>query len=95
MNKMFAHQPRHAAPPPTAGETGPDELSPAAQAWTARLDLAPRACCCPARPAVAAIMPPRPGRPRPVDLLLCGHHYRASASALEAAGATVHLGARW
>jgi hypothetical protein len=34
-------------------------------------------------------MPPKPGRPRPVDLWLCGHHYRASFVALELAGATV------
>jgi hypothetical protein len=27
---------------------------------------------------------------RPVDLLLCGHHYRAGRAALRAAGATVY-----
>lgn len=48
-----------------------------------------RACCCPARPVVKVIMPPAPGRPHPVDLWLCGHHYRASMVALEIAGATV------
>jgi hypothetical protein len=32
-------------------------------------------------------MPPAPERPRPVDLLLCGHHYRVSRKALAAAGA--------
>jgi hypothetical protein len=47
-----------------------------------------RACCCPARPVVKVIMPPTPGRPRPVDLWLCGHHYRASLVPLELAGAT-------
>ena len=30
------------------------------------------------------------GRPHPVDLLLCGHHYRASLAALHAAGAAVY-----
>ncbi len=35
-------------------------------------------------------MPPVPGRPHPVDLLLCGHHYRVSRAALRAAGATVY-----
>ena len=49
-----------------------------------------RACCCPARPVVTVIMPPAPGRPRPVDLLLCGHHFRVSRAALTAAGAAVY-----
>ncbi|WP_300602965.1 hypothetical protein [Trebonia sp.] len=48
-----------------------------------------RSCCCPARPMVKVIMPPAPGRPDPVDLWLCGHHYRASRAALLAAGADV------
>jgi len=48
-----------------------------------------RACCCPARPVVRVIMPPTATRPRPVDLWLCGHHYRASLKALQAAGASV------
>ncbi len=52
--------------------------------WTAE-----RACCCPAKPAVVAVLPPAPGRDHETDLLLCGHHYRASRGALEAAGATV------
>ena len=34
-------------------------------------------------------MPPAAGRPHPVDLWLCGHHYRASAAALDTAGARV------
>jgi hypothetical protein len=50
---------------------------------------ASRACCCPAKPAVVAVMPPSPGRPHPTDLLLCGHHHRVSRRALEAAGALV------
>jgi hypothetical protein len=48
-----------------------------------------RACCCAARPVVRVIMPPTADRARPVDLWLCGHHYRASLQALLAAGATV------
>jgi len=52
--------------------------------------VADRACCCPARPVVTVIMPPAPGRLRPVDLLLCGHHFRVSRAALIAAGATVY-----
>jgi hypothetical protein len=34
-------------------------------------------------------MPARPARPRPTDLLLCGHHYRVSRQALAAASAVV------
>ena len=48
-----------------------------------------RACCCPGRPAVRVIMPPTASRAHPVDLWLCGHHYRASLGALCAAGAIV------
>ena len=47
-----------------------------------------RACCCSAAPKMVIMMPSRDGRPRPVDLWLCGHHYRASQQALKAAGAT-------
>ncbi len=46
-------------------------------------------CCCPARPAVKVIMPPTADRAYPVDLWLCGHHYRASLGPLLAAGASV------
>ena len=48
-----------------------------------------RSCCCPARPVVKVIMPPTADRAQPVDLWLCGHHYRTSAAALHAAGASV------
>jgi len=41
-------------------------------------------------PAVTVIMPPTAARRHPVDLLLCGHHYRASQAALRAAGATAY-----
>jgi len=51
--------------------------------------VAQQSCCCPARPQVKVIMPPTATRPHPVDLWLCGHHYRASRAALAAAGATV------
>jgi hypothetical protein len=48
-----------------------------------------RACCCPATPVMVVLMPPGTGRPAPVDLWLCGHHYRESRQALAAAGARV------
>ena len=57
--------------------------------WRRALCSAPRACCCPARPAVIAVLPPSPGRPRAEDLLLCRHHYRASRKALAVAGAVI------
>jgi len=47
------------------------------------------ACCCPARPAVKVIMPLGSGREYPVDLWLCGHHYRDSLAVLLAAGAAI------
>ena len=46
-----------------------------------------RACCCPAQPMVKVVMPPTASRTNPVDLWLCGHHYRVSRQALAAAGA--------
>ena len=58
--------------------------------WAWPLEFAGRACCCPAKPAAVVVMPPADGRPYPVDLLLCAHHYRASVGALLAAGAAVY-----
>ena len=49
------------------------------------LGITERACCCPARPVVRVMMPATARRPDPADLLLCGHHYRASQAALQAA----------
>jgi hypothetical protein len=68
----------------------PDPGQPARNAvyWRA-LRTADRACCCPARPVVVAVMPEGPGRDHPTDLLLCGHHYRVSRRALAAAGAVI------
>jgi hypothetical protein len=45
------------------------------------------ACCCPSRAVVRVLMPPTPDRPRQVDLLLCGHHFRLSQWNLASAGA--------
>ena len=70
---------------PAQGRTG-DELDGLGRP----VPLSSRACCCPATPVVTVIMPPSAARPHPVDLLLCGHHYRASQAALHAAGATVY-----
>lgn len=48
---------------------------------------AERACCCPAKPRVVAIIPPASGREHRTELLLCMHHFRASMGALFATGA--------
>jgi hypothetical protein len=83
MKGWFAHRDsahRHAA---DLGKL--DDLLP-----SLRHVVADRACCCPATPVVSVIMPPAPGRPHPVDLLLCGHHFRVSRAALAAAGAAVY-----
>ena len=49
-----------------------------------------RACCCPGRPVVRVIMPPTAARPYPVDLLLCGHHYRVCREKLAARGTDIY-----
>jgi hypothetical protein len=43
----------------------------------------PAACCCAAGPVVQVVLPPAAGR-EPVELLLCGHHFRASRDGLTA-----------
>jgi hypothetical protein len=48
-----------------------------------------RACCCAARPAVIAVLPPSANRQSDTDLLFCGHHYRALLPALAGHGATI------
>ncbi len=80
MKSLFAHS--SGADPVWLAEELPGPGKP--------LTLADRACCCPARPVVTVMMPPGPGRPIPADLLLCGHHYKASCAALRAAGAIVY-----
>jgi len=74
-----------------AGGNAPESggAPPVPSLWSSPLCDEDRACCCPARPVVRVIMPPIPGRPHAVDLLLCGHHYRISRHVLAAAGATV------
>jgi hypothetical protein len=51
--------------------------------WPA-LRRASRSCCCVARPTVIIVLPPSAGRPRPTELLLCGHHFERSRPALMA-----------
>ncbi len=83
MSRFFpGHAARRSEP------SDPGEPAGAAVYWRA-LRNADRACCCPARPSVVAVMPAVPGRDHPTDLLLCGHHYRVSRRALAAAGAVI------
>jgi hypothetical protein len=48
-----------------------------------------QACCCVARAVVRVVMPPTAARPHETELLMCGHHYRASRASLAAAHAAV------
>jgi hypothetical protein len=48
-----------------------------------------QACCCVARAVVRVVMPSTATRLHETELLLCGHHYRVSRTALAAAHATV------
>lgn len=73
----------------TAAATERPLTSEPAAVYTPARRYAGRACCCPAQPAVIVIMPPAGGRRLATDLLLCGHHYRASKAALDRNGATI------
>lgn len=82
---------QHQLSPPRKTDPEPAETAPPNVLlvnWRA-VRHASRACCCTARPLVVALMPPVPGRPHRTELLLCGHHYRASRPALAAADAVV------
>jgi hypothetical protein len=73
-----------------AGHRAPAGTGTDGADWAWSLSVAERACCCAARPAVAAVLPPTPDRPYPMDLLLCRHHFRRARNALAAAAAVVY-----
>jgi hypothetical protein len=79
MNARYMHPAGHGR---TAQADLPKRVTP--HPW-----LAGHACCCPAWPAVRAVMPATASRPHETDLLLCAHHYRIARQALDAAGAVV------
>jgi hypothetical protein len=81
---MFPHPAQQVAT--RGGPPDCQEFMPAI--YRAALRRADHACCCSAKPTVVAVMPPAPGRDHATELLLCGHHHRASREALAAAGAT-------
>jgi len=80
MNARFKH------PSAKSCETA---MQPAPGGTVGSAVLAGRACCCAARAAVQVTMPSTATRPHETELLLCGHHYRVSRRALEAARAAV------
>jgi hypothetical protein len=75
---------------PAGRAEGTAGLSDATPPHGPTASLTDQACCCVARAVVRVVMPPTAGRPHETELLLCGHHYRASRAALSAAHATVH-----
>lgn len=90
MRWRFAHRGAGRATPPDCSSPLADESIQNSPSGSSQ-----RACCCPAPPVVQVVMPPTAERPHPVDLWLCGHHYRICRDALACADATVrHLPGR-
>ena len=90
MRWRFAHKQAARPMPPDSSSPSADEST---QNSSSGIDQ--RACCCPAPPVVQVMMPATAERPHPVDLWLCGHHYRVCQDALASAGATIqHLPGR-
>lgn len=75
-------------PPSASGGSAVAQHAPGDAADSSAV-LAGPACCCAAQAAVQVTMPPTAARPHETELLLCGHHYRVSRPALEAAHAAV------
>ncbi len=85
VHESYAGLTRQTAQPGTDGSKAPA----VATGYQRVLLRADRACCCSAKPAVIAILPPVPSRMHRTELLFCMHHYRAARAGLLAAGATV------
>jgi hypothetical protein len=75
--------------PPSVGKDTRPAYLPLDDTIPAREAPVGRACCCPAKATVRVTMPPTSARPHETYLMLCGHHYRASRTALAAARAVV------
>jgi hypothetical protein len=75
---------------PAGRAEGAAGLSDATAPHGPAASLTAQACCCVAPAVVRVVMPPTAGRPHETELLLCGHHYRASRTVLSAAHASVH-----
>src|ERR1700745_2238207 len=72
----------------SAADARPATPEPAAAVHGLLPRYSQRACCCPALPSVIAVIPANELH-APVELLLCGHHYRQSKQALAASAATL------
>ncbi|GGM89728.1 hypothetical protein GCM10010106_41460 [Thermopolyspora flexuosa] len=68
------------------------EITAYAHARRMALARADRSCCCPAKPVVMTIMPMASAQGEPIELFLCGHHYRVSRRRLAEIGAVVFDG---
>jgi hypothetical protein len=75
--------------PPSVRKDVSPAFRPFDDAIPVREDGVGLACCCSARAMVRVTLSPTRARPHETDLLLCGHHYRASRAALAAARAVV------
>jgi hypothetical protein len=75
--------------PPSVRKDAQPAYRPLDDAIPAREALADMACCCPAKATVRVTMPPTQARLHETHLLLCGHHFRVSRTALAAAHAKV------
>jgi len=75
--------------------TGDVAAGPGRPRRHAPIDPNARSCCCPSEPVAQVILTPshEPGvtrdQPAEVDILLCAHHLRQSAKALETCAASV------
>jgi hypothetical protein len=74
----------------TPGETTRPVVREASADSRAPKAAGDRSCCCPGPAAVLVVMPATAARPHETELLLCGHHYRASRHALTEAHAAVY-----
>jgi hypothetical protein len=66
----------------------PDDVCVDGSTASGAIGFAERSCCCSAPPVVRVVFMPA-GSVHPVDLLMCGHHYRQSAEKLAAMSAMV------
>jgi hypothetical protein len=89
MSLRFPHRSTGGRGTPADGPDPGREFPGAPQAPESPATSPDRACCCPARPLVKIIMPATVTRPT-VDLWLCGHHWRASRTALSGTGAVAY-----
>jgi hypothetical protein len=87
MDECYWHPSSAGASPATTTTTvAPDDLTPT----TRSKPLADRADCCSAQPLFRVVMAATADRPHPAELLMCGHHLRASQGALLTRGVSIY-----